>query len=101
MRRKIRPLLLKNYRSKLGELGIVQALLNVINNCSHRNRFTTTLTTAWSILRKLTADPSMDRKRFIDGGGVQLFHRCREQFVHERHYLESNMMQMQWVQDHE
>ena len=82
-----------NSQQKLlvGNLGAMERMLALIRERVQARNCDDVMETAWSCMWNVTDETPVNCKRFLDGGGMNLFLQCKEEFP-ERQDLLRNMM---------
>eukprot|EP00095_Tigriopus_kingsejongensis_P005858 snap_masked-scaffold38_size502422-processed-gene-0.10 protein:Tk05858 transcript:snap_masked-scaffold38_size502422-processed-gene-0.10-mRNA-1 annotation:"zer-1-like protein" len=75
----------------LGNLGAMERMLTLIRERNLNGICDDVMETAWSCMWNVTDETPINCKRFLDGGGMELFLKCKAQFP-EKHDLLRNMM---------
>ena len=75
----------------VGNLGAMEKMLGIIRDRVNAGTHDDVLETAWSCMWNVTDETPINCKRFLDGGGMQLFLNCKERFPESQDLLR-NMM---------
>ena len=75
----------------VGNLGAMEKMLGIIRDRVNAGTYDDVLETAWSCMWNVTDETPINCKRFLDGGGMQLFLNCKERFPESQDLLR-NMM---------
>lgn len=75
----------------VGNLGAMEKMLDLIKDRVQSGNCDDVMETAWSAMWNVTDETPINCRRFLDGGGMQLFLRCKEKFP-EKQDLLRNMM---------
>merc|ERR1712012_82959 len=69
-----------NQKLLVGDLGAMEKMLDVIKNKLQSETCDEVMETAWSTMWSVTDETPINCKRFLDGGGMDLFLNCKERF---------------------
>jgi len=75
----------------VGDLGAMEKMLDVIKSKLQSDTCDEVMETAWSTMWNVTDETPINCKRFLDGGGMDLFLNCKERFPNKNDLLR-NMM---------
>ena len=75
----------------VGNLGAMEKMLGLIRDRVNAGNCDDVMETAWSCMWNVTDETPINCKRFLDGGGMQLFLNCKERFPESQDLLR-NMM---------
>jgi len=75
----------------VGDLGAMEKMLEVIKTKLQSDICDEVMETAWSTMWNVTDETPINCKRFLDGGGMDLFLNCKERFPNKNDLLR-NMM---------
>ena len=75
----------------VGNLGAMEKMLGLIRDRVNAGTCDDVMETAWSCMWNVTDETPINCKRFLDGGGMQLFLNCKERFPESQDLLR-NMM---------
>lgn len=75
----------------VGDLGAMEKMLDVIKSKLQSETCDEVMETAWSTMWNVTDETPINCKRFLDGGGMDLFLHCKERFPNKNDLLR-NMM---------
>lgn len=75
----------------VGDLGAMEKMLQLIRARIHDHNCDDVMETAWSTMWNVTDETPVNCQRFLDGGGMHLFLRCKEEFPDKQDLLR-NMM---------
>ena len=75
----------------IGDLGAIEQMLRIIQDRLKSRNCDEALESAWSTMWNVTDETPINCERFLNGGGMELFLRCKEEFP-DSHDLLRNMM---------
>ena len=75
----------------IGDLGAIEQMLNIIQEKLRARNCDEVLESAWSTMWNVTDETPINCERFLNGRGMELFLRCKEEFP-DSHDLLRNMM---------
>jgi len=75
----------------VGDFGAMEKMLGIIQERLRSKTCDEVLETAWSTMWNVTDETPINCERFLDGGGMHLFLRCKEEFATSQPLLR-NMM---------
>ena len=81
----------KNQKLMFGDLGAIEELLSIIKEKLNSKTCDEVLKTAWSTMWNVTDETPINCERFLNGQGMELFLKCKEEFP-ESNSLLRNMM---------